>query len=225
MEKRRRVLGEEHPDTLLSINNMGGLFWSQGRLDQAEPYWREALETRRRLLGEEHPDTLLSINNMGGLLWLQGKPDQAEPYLREAMEKSRRVLGEEHPDTLSSVSLLLRVKLDQSKTREALESALQYEPATRKAFTGGNARRLAAFLTALGRARVGLGYDAERFALAEANLLEAHPIYVAAKDRGPTHKDTLECVRALVDLYTAWDKAEPGKGYDAKAAEWKERLR
>lgn len=71
---------------------------------------------------------------------------------------------------------------------------------------------------------MGLGYDADRFTLAESNLLEAHPIYVAAKDRGPTHEDTVACVRALVDLYTAWDKADPGKGYDAKAAEWRAKL-
>jgi hypothetical protein len=66
-----------------------------------------------------------------------------------------------------------------------------------------------------------VGDDSERFTLAEANLLEAHAIYLDAKDRGPTHKDTLECVQALVDLYAAWDKAEPGKGYGAKAAEWR----
>jgi non-specific serine/threonine protein kinase/serine/threonine-protein kinase len=179
------------------------------------------LEKRRRVLGEEHPDTLLSISNMGVLLRAQGKLDQAEPYYREALEKRRRVLGEEHPDTLASVSSMVRLNVDQSKPREALDLATPYEPAARKQFTRGNSRRLADFLTALGLARVGVGYDAERFKLAEANLLEAHSIYLAAKDRGPTHKDTLECVQALVDLYTAWDKAEPGKGFDAKAAEWK----
>jgi hypothetical protein len=94
----------------------------------------------------------------------------------------------------------------------------------RKVFTGGNARRLADFLMPLGRARAGAGYDSERFKLAEANLLEAHAIYVEAKDRGPTHKDTLECVQVLVDLYAAWDKAEPGKGHGDKAAEWKAKL-
>jgi hypothetical protein len=119
---------------------------------------------------------------------------------------------------------MVRLKLAQDRAQEALDLIAPYEPAARKAFTGGNARRLAEFLTSFGRARVGVGYDAERFALAEANLLEAHPIYVAAKDRGPTHKDTLACVQALVDLYTAWDKAEPDKGYEAKAAEWRQKL-
>jgi hypothetical protein len=72
--------------------------------------------------------------------------------------------------------------------------------------------RLADFLTGFGRARVGVGFDADGFKFAESNLLESYPIYLAAKDRGPTHKDTLAGVQAIVDLYTAWDKAEPGKG-------------
>ncbi|MDA1106382.1 MAG: tetratricopeptide repeat protein, partial [Planctomycetota bacterium] len=215
-----RVLGEEHPQTLLSISIMGDLLHSQGNLAEAEPYFRDALEKRRRVLGEEHPQTLLSINNMGSLLHSQGKFAEAEPYCCEALEKCRRVLGEEHPHTIISVSLTARLKLDQDRAQEALELITLYEPSARKQFTGGDARRLADFLTALGRARVGVGFDAEGFKLAEANLLEAHPIFVQAKGRGPAHKDTLTCVQALVDLYTAWDKAEPGKGYAAKATEW-----
>jgi non-specific serine/threonine protein kinase/serine/threonine-protein kinase len=224
LEKRRRVLGEEHPDTLTASNNMGSLLQSQGKPAEAEPYLRDALEKSRRVLGEEHPDTLISINNMGFLLQSQGKFAEAEPYYRDALEKRRRVLGEEHPDTLNSVSLIGRLHLAQSKDREALDLAEPFEPAARKAFSGGNAPRLATFLTLLGRARVGVGYDRARFALAEANLLEAHAIFLAAKNRGPSHKDTLECVKALIDLYTAWDKAEPGKGYAAKAAELKASL-
>ena len=224
VEKRRRVLGEEHPNTLTSIGAMGVLLWAQGRLDQAEPYLREALEKSRRVLGEEHPHTLTYIGNMGIVLQAEGKLDQAEPYLREALEKSRRVLGEEHPNTLAYIAVMGVLLQEQGKHQDALDLLVPVEFAARKQFTDGNARRLANMLTTLGRARVGVGYDAERFALAEANLLEAHPIYVAAKDRGPTHKDTLACVQALVDLYTAWDAAEPGKGYDAKAAAWKAKL-
>jgi hypothetical protein len=134
------------------------------------------------------------------------------------------VLGEEHPNTLTFTGNLGRVLQQQGKHQEALDLLGPIEPSARKRFTGGNARRLADFLTTLGRARVGVGYDAERFALAESNLLEAHPIFVAAKGVGPAHKDTLACVQALVDLYTAWHAAEPGKGHDAKAAEWKAKL-
>jgi hypothetical protein len=119
---------------------------------------------------------------------------------------------------------MLSLRVAQSQSREALDLGAPYEPAARKVFAGGNAPRLADFLMLLGRARAGAGYDSERFKLAEANLLEAHAIYLEAQDRGPAHKDTLECVQVLVDLYAAWDKAEPGKGYDAKAAEWRGKL-
>jgi len=114
--------------------------------------------------------------------------------------------------------------LAQGKHQKVISLLTPAEAAARKAFTGGNAWRLAGFLSALGRARAALPFNPDRFALAETNLLEAHPIFVKARERGPAHKDTLECVQGMVDLYAAWDKAEPGAGYDAKSAEWKTKL-
>ena len=37
-------LGEAHPDTLQSLNNLATLFQAQGQLVEAEPLYREALE-------------------------------------------------------------------------------------------------------------------------------------------------------------------------------------
>ena len=37
-------LGEDHPDTLVSLNNMALLLKDQGRLAESEPLFREALE-------------------------------------------------------------------------------------------------------------------------------------------------------------------------------------
>ncbi len=67
------MLGDDHPGTLTSINNMGNLLKSMGKLEEAMPYSRESLEGRRRVLGDDHPRTLTSINNMGLLLHAQGK--------------------------------------------------------------------------------------------------------------------------------------------------------
>ena len=41
-----------HPDTLISINNLGLLLQDQGDLDGAAPLYREALQARRETLGE-----------------------------------------------------------------------------------------------------------------------------------------------------------------------------
>jgi tetratricopeptide (TPR) repeat protein len=224
VDKSEVALGKEHPDTLTSINNLGSLLQAQGRLAEAKACFLDSLEKRRRVLGDEDADTLSSINNLGFLHQVEGNLADAESCFREAVEKSGRVQDGGHSLRLTFIANLSRVLYQRSKYQEAIDLLLPFETARSKAVGGGNVRRLADLLNTLGRARIGLGYDAERFALAEENLLEAHPIYFAAKDRGPTHKDTRECVQALVDLYTAWHAAEPGKGYDAKAAEWKAKL-
>ena len=66
-------LGVEHEDTLASVNNLGSLLQDQGKLAEAEPFFRRALEGRERTLGRDHPDTLASVNNLGSLLKAQGK--------------------------------------------------------------------------------------------------------------------------------------------------------
>ncbi|MFN0136586.1 MAG: protein kinase domain-containing protein, partial [Phycisphaerae bacterium] len=103
---RRRVLGDEHPDTLDSMNDVGVSLRVQGKQSEAEPFIRDALAARRRVLGEEHADTIESINSMAMLLQAQGKLADAEPYFRESLEKCRRVLGEEHENTLFAISNL-----------------------------------------------------------------------------------------------------------------------
>ena len=62
----------------------------------------------------------------------------------------------------------------------------------------------------------------ERFEQAEAELVEAQEILAAAL--GPAHARTLPMMRAFAELYDAWHAAEPGRGHDAQAAEWRAEL-
>jgi serine/threonine protein kinase/tetratricopeptide (TPR) repeat protein len=218
LEKSRRMLGEEHPDTLDSLINMGALLEEQGKISEAEAFYREALPKYRRVLGEEHPKTLNSISMLGGLLLDEGKLSEAEPYCREALEKRRRVLGEEHPDTLIDIDMMGALLVAQGKQAEAEKLLAPFEAATRKAFTGAESRRVALFLTHLGKARMGL----HEFAVAETNFLEAHSIFV--QTLGPKDDHTRKCIQEIIDLYTSWNSAEAGNGYDAKAEEWRRKL-
>jgi hypothetical protein len=61
-----------------------------------------------------------------------------------------------------------------------------------------------------------------RYGEAEEALLEGHGILVAAL--GDDHEQTRRVVGYLADLYDARHAAEPGKGYDAKAAAWRAKL-
>ena len=100
--------GDSHPDTLTSISNMVGLLHAQGKLGEAEPLYREALDGRQRTLGDAHPDTLSSLFNLADLLEKRGRLPEAEALYREQLKGCLRSLGAVHPDTVSSMKNLTR---------------------------------------------------------------------------------------------------------------------
>ncbi|XRB00898.1 kinesin light chain 3 [Pycnococcus provasolii] len=115
----RRELGDTHPNTLASIDNLANSLNQQGKYAEAEPLYRKALDGKRRKLGDAHPSTLASINNLAVLLKNQGKYADAEPLYRETLDGTRRKKGDAHPDTLTSISNLAGVLSDQGKYADA----------------------------------------------------------------------------------------------------------
>ena len=89
------MLGKEHPDTLRSVSNLAELYRAEGRLAEAEPLYKRALEGRERVLGKEHPDTLTSVNNLAELYRAEGRLAEAKPLYKRALEGRERVLGKE----------------------------------------------------------------------------------------------------------------------------------
>ena len=77
LELREKVLGQEHPDTLTSMNNLAMVLSSQGKYEEAEEMHRQTLELREKVLGKEHPYTLTSMNNLAVVLSSQGKYEEA----------------------------------------------------------------------------------------------------------------------------------------------------
>jgi hypothetical protein len=64
IETRKRVLREEHPDTLSSMANLASTYRNQGRRKEAEELEVQVIETSLRVLREEHPDRLSSMANL-----------------------------------------------------------------------------------------------------------------------------------------------------------------
>ena len=58
------MLGEDHPDTLNSANNLADELRKLGEYQAARELYQDTLARRRRVLGEDHPDTLTSANNL-----------------------------------------------------------------------------------------------------------------------------------------------------------------
>ena len=64
METRKRVLGQENPDTLAGMGNFASTYWNQGRWKEAQELLVQVMEARKKAFGQEHPDTLTSMANL-----------------------------------------------------------------------------------------------------------------------------------------------------------------
>ncbi|USP76252.1 kinesin light chain 3 [Curvularia clavata] len=120
---------------------------NDGRYNEAEELFVQAMETRKRVLGKEHLSTLISMANLAStyekqgrwkeaeelevqvmeisLRWKQGRWKEAEELLVQVTEMSLRVLGEEHPNTLTSIANLASTYRKQGRWKEAEELEVQ----------------------------------------------------------------------------------------------------
>lgn len=65
--EKRRIFGEEHPNTISTMNNLANRLRNLGKLEEVALVQREVLE-KRSILGEEHPNNILAINNLANTL-------------------------------------------------------------------------------------------------------------------------------------------------------------
>ena len=94
-----RTIGDTHPNTLTSRNNLAYVYKAAGRFDAAIALHEQTMEDRVRVLGEDHPETLTARNNLAAAYDDAGRLDKAIPLYEQTLADSARVLGEDHPDT------------------------------------------------------------------------------------------------------------------------------
>ncbi len=206
LETRRRLLGNEHVDTLTSILETGSLAYAQGRLVDAEIYFRESMKGQRRVLGNEHEDTLASINTLGVVLLLQGKFDEAEPYLLEVVETLSRVFGDRDRRTLIALSNVGSMFVYRGKLKEALPYFQDGFNIAREEFgnehktTRTNLNNLAVLLERL-----------DNHAQAEVYFREA--LNISRKIHGNEHQQTLSAITNLGSSLMSQEKLAEAELY------------
>jgi hypothetical protein len=57
IESRKKVLGQEHLDTLTSMGNLAATYLKQERWKEAEKLFVPVMETRKKIVGQKHPST------------------------------------------------------------------------------------------------------------------------------------------------------------------------
>ncbi|KAH8665291.1 P-loop containing nucleoside triphosphate hydrolase protein, partial [Tricladium varicosporioides] len=119
LERRKITLGDEHLDTLRSMNDLGQALRNQREFKKAEHMHRVAIEGRKRFLGMGAEDTLTSMNDLAGVLADLRDFSAAELMYRDVLELEEKMLGKEHPSTLTTREHLAEVLTEQKKYEEA----------------------------------------------------------------------------------------------------------
>ncbi len=116
----RDELGEDNPDTLISMNNLAEAYRSAARLAEALPLHKQTLEMKKSKLGPDHPDTLTSMHNLALAHLSAGQLTEALPLFEQAVEMKKAKLGLEHLSTLKSMGSLAETYKSLGRLAEAL---------------------------------------------------------------------------------------------------------
>jgi tetratricopeptide (TPR) repeat protein len=188
-----------------NLSRLATLYYSQGRYEDAEPLYVQALELSKRLLGENHPDVATSLNNLAGLYKSQGRYEDAEPLYVQALELSKRLLGENHPDVATSLNNLALLYESQGRYEDAEPLYVQALELSKR-LLGENHPDVATSLNNL----AGLYKSQGRYE-------DAEPLYVQALELskrllGENHPDVATSLNNLAGLYKSqgrYESAEP----------------
>ncbi|RYP27921.1 hypothetical protein DL767_007448 [Monosporascus sp. MG133] len=186
----KKLLGEENPKTLISMNNLASTYSGQGRWKEAEELKVRVLETRKRVLGEDHPNTLTRMNNLASTYREQGRWKEAEELKVRVLEKRNRVLGEDHPNTLASMYNLASTYWSQGRWKEAEELEVRVLETSKRVLgedhpnTLNSIADLASMYWSQGRWK-------------EAEELEVRVLETRKRALGEDHPDTLVSMHSL----------------------------
>lgn len=97
LRKRKRLFGLNHPDTLMTRNELGVLYCERRQnLAIAERLVTNVLEARKVVLGEEHAYTLWSVNDLSKVLCERRRGLEAAKMLEDIIPIVARTLGDAH---------------------------------------------------------------------------------------------------------------------------------
>jgi CHAT domain-containing protein/Flp pilus assembly protein TadD len=199
------MLGPQHPQTLITINNIGLLYQAQGRYGEAEQLFKRALSRQEQKLGTGHPDTLTSAHNLALIYLEQGRYGAAESLLKSTLSIEERVLSWNHPNRLITLNTLAGLYREQGRFVEA-EPILKYVLSETERTLGAehpdaltSANNLAELYIAEGR-------------FGEAEPLLKRTLSASEHKLGAEHPETLVRVDNLGGLYFdegRYSEAEP----------------
>lgn len=184
VDTRRRVLGVDHPETLMSMDNLAWVLLEEGHPAESEKLQREALQMRRRVLGSRDKHTLASMVNLASALNAQGRFGDAETLQREALDVLRQTRGLEDKETLTTMNNLGNTLSFEHKYKE-LEQLRRENLEIRRRVLGPEAPETLSSMINLGD----ILYQEGKYE--DAEKLDRETLEIQRRVEGPEHPETL----------------------------------
>jgi len=119
VQLRKTKLGDEHPDTLGSMQNLAKYYREAGRRSEALQLTERVMQLHKTKLG--HPDTLISMQSLANRYSEAGRRSEALQLTERVVQLRKIKLGDEHPDTLRSMHNLAIDYSEAGRRSEALQ--------------------------------------------------------------------------------------------------------
>ena len=192
--RSERVLGPDHPDTLIAAGQLTDALLAAGQHAEAVQCARYVLDGRDRVLGPGHPAAVAARITFGRALAGSGDPGQALQVLRDAAARSERAYGHGDPEALAVLDEYAAAFLAAGDTATAVRFRKRSLAGRERAHGPADPATLAAALRL-----------ADAF-LAHGKAKDAISLYkraLAAREQalGPDHPDTLNARASLAAAY------------------------
>lgn len=115
-----RILGADHEETLLALNDYGTWVMEAGAPEQALPIFEQVIAARRRVSGPDHPEIGAALHNLQLCLLRLGRLPEARLRAEEALTLRRRILPPKHRDLARSMAALAVIEVSSGRAQQAL---------------------------------------------------------------------------------------------------------
>jgi NTP pyrophosphatase (non-canonical NTP hydrolase) len=217
VEISTRELGDKHPHTLASMNNLALTLQEQGELVAARTLQEKTLEIHLKVLGEEHPHTLTSMSNLALTLQAERDLKGARTLQEKTLEIHLKVLGEEHPHTLILMNNLagtLQLQRNLTDARTLQEKVLEI---CRRILDEEHPYTLTSMSNLAGTLQL-------QGNLAGACALHEKGLEIRQRVLGKEHPDTLKSMNNLAGTLQAQGDLGPARDLHEKALEIRRRV-
>lgn len=210
VEIRKKILGEDHQDTIDALFQFGSAYFRLGKYAEAENILRNALELQLKTTTEQSPQIVDFYSQLGLICQTKGETKKALHYLKKALEICEEIFGAGHPNTNACYANLALLYGSMGDYAKAADYFSEIRLTLEKSFGATRKDDAANF------AKIALEYG-RMGDYSNALLYFKKALDIYEKDYGPNHPYTATGCHDLAAVYYAMGDYTKALNYSLRA--------